>query len=205
MLDSTFISYVTVMSITPGPNNLLLAAAGVNFGLRKTLPMMLGITLGCALQCLMITLLLAWVLNWVGLIRLPMALGGCAYLLWISWRLCLAASPRAQAAQRPMSFFQGILFQGVNPKAWLMTLNIAILFTPAQGATLQHVIPIVGGFILLNLPCIGLWALMGDRLRHALQIDWKRRLFNGGMAGMMALTALWLLFDEWQLATQQAL
>ena len=52
MLDSAFISYVTVMSITPGPNNLLLAASGVNFGLRRTLPMMLGITFGCALQCL---------------------------------------------------------------------------------------------------------------------------------------------------------
>jgi threonine/homoserine/homoserine lactone efflux protein len=55
MLDTAFMSYVTVMSITPGPNNLLLASSGVNFGLRKTLPMTFGITLGCALQCAVLT------------------------------------------------------------------------------------------------------------------------------------------------------
>lgn len=199
MLDSTFISYVTVMSITPGPNNLLLAAAGVTFGLRRVLPMMLGITLGCALQCLLAQLLLAWVLSGIELIRLPMALAGCSYLLWISWKLCLAASPHASTEQQPMNFTQGMLFQAINPKAWLMTLNIAILFTPQQGAVLQHTLLIVGGFILLNLPCIGVWALMGDRLRHALRVDWKRRLFNALMAGMMATTALWLLWDQWLL------
>ncbi len=50
MLDPSFFSYVTVMSITPGPNNLLLATSGVNFGLRRTLPMISGILLGCLLQ-----------------------------------------------------------------------------------------------------------------------------------------------------------
>ncbi|MFP3701842.1 LysE family translocator, partial [Burkholderia sp. SIMBA_013] len=50
MLDPSFFSYVTVMSITPGPNNLLLATSGVNFGMRRTLPMVFGILVGCALQ-----------------------------------------------------------------------------------------------------------------------------------------------------------
>ncbi len=51
MIDTAFVSYVTVMSITPGPNNLLLAASGVNFGLRRSVPMMVGITLGCVAAC----------------------------------------------------------------------------------------------------------------------------------------------------------
>ncbi|MFI0488071.1 MAG: LysE family translocator [Yersinia sp. (in: enterobacteria)] len=197
MLDSAFISYVTVMSITPGPNNLLLAASGVNFGIRRTFPMMLGITFGCALQCALMTILLALILRWVVVIRLPLVTLGCAYLLWLSWKIFTSGSPNTKHSQQPMGFVQGTLFQAINPKAWLMAMNIAILFTPRGQATLNHTLLIVIGFALLNLPCIAVWAVMGDKLRYALRVNWKLRLFNGLMGGLMAITALWLLADEW--------
>jgi threonine/homoserine/homoserine lactone efflux protein len=57
------------MSITPGPNNLLLASSGVNFGLRRTLPMVFGISVGCAVQLALTTTLLALILSWAGMIR----------------------------------------------------------------------------------------------------------------------------------------
>ncbi|HFV9294777.1 TPA: LysE family translocator [Serratia fonticola] len=198
MLDSAFISYVTVMSITPGPNNLLLASSGVNFGLRRTLPMVFGISLGCAIQLALTTLLLALILNWADTIRFPLAVMGCAYLLWLSWKLYKAASPDAKQQARPMHFIGGALFQAVNPKAWLMAINVAILFTPHEGASLHQTLLTIAGFTAVNIPCILIWALMGDRLRHALRVTWKLRLFNGVMAGLMAATALWLLFDEWR-------
>ncbi len=197
MLDSAFISYVTVMSITPGPNNLLLAASGVNFGLRRTFPMMLGITFGCALQCALMTTLLAFILSWVGVVRLPLVTLGGGYLLWLSWKIFNSGTPNARDSEQPMGFIQGALFQAINPKAWLMAMNVAILFTPREGATLSHTLLIVGGFALLNLPCVAVWAVMGDQLRHALRVNWKLRLFNGVMGGLMAITALWLLADEW--------
>jgi threonine/homoserine/homoserine lactone efflux protein len=202
MLDSAFISYVTVMSITPGPNNLLLAASGVNFGLRRTFPVMLGITFGCTLQCALITTLLALILSWVGIVRLPLVTLGCGYLLWLSWKIFHSGTPNTRDGQQPMGFIQGVLFQAINPKAWLMAMNIAILFAPREEATLSHTLLIVGGFALLNFPCIAVWALMGDRLRHALRVNWKLQLFNGVMGGLMAITALWLLIDEWRSVLQ---
>ncbi|ANI30595.1 membrane protein [Yersinia entomophaga] len=202
MLDSAFISYVTVMSITPGPNNLLLAASGVNFGLRKTVPMMLGVTFGSAFQCALTTTLLALVLSWATVIRLPLVTIGCAYLLWLSWKIYMSGAPGSREKQQPMSFIQASLFQAINPKAWLMSINVAILFTPSPGEMLSHTLLLVSGFALLNLPCVGVWAVMGDRLRHALTVNWKLRLFNGLMAGMMATTALWLLVDEWMAVYQ---
>ena len=38
--------FAFVTSITPGPNNLMLLASGVNFGFRRTLPHMFGIGIG---------------------------------------------------------------------------------------------------------------------------------------------------------------
>ncbi|MCC3720217.1 LysE family translocator [Rouxiella badensis] len=196
MLDTAFMSYVTVMSITPGPNNLLLASSGVNFGLRKTLPMTFGITLGCALQCAVLTSLLAVILSWMTVIRLPMAVIGCAYLFWLSWKIFRSSTPQNRAEDRPMRLINGALFQIINPKAWLMATNVAILFTPPGGSMLHHTLANSIGFAILNLPCVLIWALMGDRLRLALQVEWKLKAFNTLMAGLMALTALWLLFDE---------
>ncbi|WP_337264736.1 MULTISPECIES: LysE family translocator [unclassified Serratia (in: enterobacteria)] len=200
MLDSAFVSYVTVMSITPGPNNLLLASSGVNFGIRRTLPMVFGISAGCAVQLALTTTLLAVIINWASAIRFPLAALGCTYLLWLSWKLFKAASPDATQQAQPMRFIGGALFQAVNPKAWLMVINVAILFTPREGATLSHTLLTIAGFTAVNIPCVLVWALMGDRLRHALRVTWKLRLFNALMAGLMATTALWLLFDEWRTA-----
>lgn len=137
MLDSAFVSYVTVMSITPGPNNLLLAASGVNFGLRRTFPMMLGITFGCALQCALMTTLLAFILSWVGVVRLPLVTLGGGYLLWLSWKIFNSGTPNARDSEQPMGFIQGALFQAINPKAWLMAMNVAILFTPSRRGDAQ--------------------------------------------------------------------
>ncbi len=60
MLNFAFITYVAIMSVTPGPNNLMLAASGGNFGFRRTIPHMLGISIGHALQVFLVGLFLAW-------------------------------------------------------------------------------------------------------------------------------------------------
>jgi len=196
MIDTAFVSYVTVMSITPGPYNLLLAASGVNFGLRRSVPMMLGITLGCVVQCALMTSMLAILLSWMNVVRLPMAAVGCAYLFWLSWKIYRSGTPREGEKQQPMNMVGGALFQAVNPKAWLMATNVAILFTPPEGNMLHHTLLICLGIALINLPCILVRVMMGDRLRQALRVEWKLKLFNTIMGGMMALTALWLLVGE---------
>ena len=99
--------------------------------------MLLGICVGCAVQLAIIIPLLALALSWAGVIRLPLAVIGCAYLLWLSWKLFQAASPDAKEQAQPMSLLNGALFQAVNPKAWLMVINVAILFTRAKAPPLS--------------------------------------------------------------------
>ena len=193
MLDPTFFSYVTVMSITPGPNNLLLATSGVNFGLRRTLPMVGGILLGCVVQIAFASALLEVLLHWMSQVRLPLTLLGCAYLLWLSWKLYRSSAPEMRASVRPMTVIGGVLFQAVNPKSWLMATNVALLYSASNG-----VITTMAGFLLLNLPCVMVWAVMGDRLRHHLQVAWKLKLFNSVMALSLVATTLWMLIDALQ-------
>ncbi|WP_225085478.1 LysE family translocator [Pectobacterium colocasium] len=190
MLDPSFFSYVTVMSITPGPNNLLLATSGVNFGLRRTLPMMVGITIGCGIQTALMGVALELLLSWMSVIRLPLTVLGCAYLLWLSWKIVRSSAPELQGRVQPMTALQGTLFQAVNPKTWLMASNIALLYT-ASGGLFTTVI----AFMALNLPCVLVWAALGDRIGKHLQEPWKLKAFNGVMAFSLLLTTCWMLAE----------
>ncbi|MBP8214692.1 MAG: LysE family translocator [Propionivibrio sp.] len=194
MLDLPLLTYMATMSVTPGPNNLMLAASGVNFGFRRTLPHMLGISIGVGIQIVLVAGLLAWVMTWLDALRLPLVFIGCGYLLWLAWRQARAGQPGSSEKSRPLGFFGAALFQWVNPKAWMMVLNAAILFLPHGNWT--AVLWMAAMSVFVNLPCIAIWAFAGDKLRLTLRDPLALRVFNYTMAAALAATALWIVADE---------
>ena len=195
MTDLPLLTYVATMSVTPGPNNLMLAASGVNFGFRRTVPHMLGISIGHGIQVAIVAGLLAWVMAWLDDMRLGLVLAGCAYLLWLAWRQAQAGQPGGGKSAQPLGFIGAALFQWVNPKAWMMVLNTAILFLP-RGGGWGAALSLALICALVNFPCIALWAVVGDRLRFRLRDPRALRVFNYAMALLLAATAVWILADE---------
>ena len=195
MTDLPLLTYVATMSVTPGPNNLMLAASGVNFGFRRTVPHMLGISIGHGIQVAIVAGLLAWVMAWLDDMRLGLVLAGCAYLLWLAWRQAQAGQPGGGKSAQPLGFIGAALFQWVNPKAWMMVLNAAILFLP-RGGGWGAALSLALVCTLVNFPCIALWAVVGDRLRFRLRDPRALRVFNYAMALLLAATAVWILADE---------
>lgn len=194
MIDLPLLTYMATMSVTPGPNNLMLAASGVNFGFRRTLPHMLGISIGVGIQIVLVAGLLAWVMTWLDALRLPLVFVGCAYLLWLARRQAGAGQPGNSEKRQPLGFFGAALFQWVNPKAWMMVLNAAILFLPHGNWT--AVLWMAAMSVFVNLPCIAVWAFAGDKLRLTLRDPLALRVFNYTMAAALAATALWIVTDE---------
>jgi threonine/homoserine/homoserine lactone efflux protein len=195
MFDLPLITYIATMSVTPGPNNLMLAASGVNHGLRRTVPHMLGISVGFAVQAALVSGTLAWALGWLQVVRLPLMLVGCTYLLWLAWRQVKAGGPTGGEEARPLGFLGAALFQWVNPKAWMFALNLGILFLP-KDAGLGRILWMSLLCMLVGGPCMAVWAVTGDRLRRWLSRPRALLLFNGTMAALLALTSGWLLWDE---------
>jgi len=186
-------TYAFVMSITPGPNNVMLTAAGANFGLRRTLPHILGVTCGFGTQ-------VAAVCSGVGVLftRWPalqstLKWAGAAYLLFLGWQLLRARGARAGEAGKPVSFGEAALFQFLNPKAWVMSLTAATLFLPAQLGALAASTYVAGILALVNLPCITSWAVFGSSLGRMLRRPAARGLFNAAMAVALAATAIMMV------------
>ncbi|HEY7964264.1 MAG TPA: LysE family translocator [Steroidobacteraceae bacterium] len=188
-----FITYTFVMSITPGPNNVMLTAAGANFGFRRALPHMLGIACGFVVQLLAVCAgLSALFARWPAL---QSALGwvGAAYLVYLGWRMLRLESSAERAASRPVSFLEAAAFQFLNPKAWVMTVTAATLFLPQELPWFARGLYMAGIAEGVGLPCMAVWALFGSSLRGLLAAPRGRRVFNAAMALALATTAVMMV------------
>lgn len=179
-------AFAVASSITPGPNNIMLMTSGTNFGFRRTVPHMLGVSLGFALMIVLVGLGLAelfarypvahQVLKWVSV----------AYLLYLAWKIATARPPSEGAAAKgtPMTFVQAALFQWVNPKAWTMALTGVTVYMPPVDPWIGLLL-VAALFGAINLPCVGLWAAMGVKLRRWLGDARRLRQFNVAAAVLL--------------------
>lgn len=186
-----FATYSFVMSITPGPNNVMLTASGANYGFRRTVPHLLGVTIGHTAQTLAVCAGLGAIfLRWPAL-QTALQWIGALYLVYMGWRLLGSGDPKnAASGARPIRFFEAAAFQLLNPKAWVMSLTAASLFMPRELGLIGGCIYVATMMLLINWPCVTVWALFGSSLRNYLQQPARRFAFNAAMALALAGTAV---------------
>ena len=181
-------------SITPGPNNLMLMASGANYGFRRTIPHMLGVGIGFVFMVVMVGVGLVQAFNAIPASYTVLKIISVIYLLYLAARIATAAPPEngERARGRPFTFLQAAAFQWVNPKAWTMALTSVAIYAPSQSLVAVGLVAAVFG--LINLPCVSLWTVLGERLRHILDEPLRLRVFNGIMALLLVGSLYPVLF-----------
>lgn len=182
--------FAFVTSVTPGPNNLMLLASGTRFGWRRSLPHLLGISFGFGVMLVLVGLGLGQVFTRYPALHDVLKWASLAYLLYLAYKVATAAPPTAgdgQAQGRPMGFGAAALFQVINPKAWAMALTAVTAYGDLGIAAVTAI------FVLVNLPCCGSWALLGEQMRRWLHRPRALQAFNWGAAALMVASVLPLL------------
>ncbi len=184
-----FALFAFVTSVTPGPNNMMLLASGVNFGFNRTVPHMLGICCGFFSLVLAVGLGLGAAFQAYPLLYTILRYVGAAYLLYLAWKIATSgpASDAVGEEGKPQTLMQAALFQWVNPKAWVMAVGAISTYTPLQGY-FTNVMIISAVFALINLPTVSIWAGFGSLLRNALRDPFWLRVFNIGMAVLLVVS-----------------
>ena len=192
-----FALFALVTSITPGPNNTMLLASGVNFGFNRTIPHMLGITCGFFVLVVAVGFGLGAVFQTYPLLYSVLRYVGAAYLLYLAWKIAHSGpvSEREKGESKPISYLGAAAFQWVNPKAWIMAIGAISTYTPMQGY-FTNVIVIAAVFALINLPSVSVWAGCGTLLRNVLKNRRWLRLFNWGMALLLVASLYPLLLES---------
>ena len=183
------VGFAFATSVTPGPNNMMVLASGANFGFRRSLPHILGISLGHAFMVFIVGLGLAQVFHSHPYAQTGLKIVSVIYMLWLAWKIANAAPPReGEAKGRPFTFLQAAAFQWVNPKAWAMALTAVTVYPASDTAAAMAVVAVV--FAATNFPSVSVWALVGQQLRRWLTTNRRLRMFNIGMA-VLLVASLW--------------
>src|SRR5690606_5420021 len=169
------------------------------FGLKRTLPHMVGVFVGFLLLLFLCAIGVGAAVEAVPAVALAMKVAGSVYLLYLAWSMRTAFVPAsAGSPARPLRLVEAALFQFANPKAWLMALTAASVFVPQIAPRWVGVLVVCGVFASVNLPCIGTWTILGVSLRRGLALErWGEYLgLVVGVLMLYAVVTLWVGGDS---------
>lgn len=177
--------FAAVMAFTPGPNNIMLAASGVNFGFERTIPHMLGVTVGFAGLVISCAAGLGLAFAAFPALQVALKVVGALYLLWLAYKVATAQpADDAPASVQPLTFWQALLFQWVNPKGWVAALSGISVYVRPGHQYLDFAI-VLAVFTACTAGSVVTWAAFGVALRGLLRKPLHARIFNGAMAVLL--------------------
>lgn len=190
--DPLLYTFVFLGLFSPGPNVIMLTASGARFGFSRTLPHLLGVVLGVGVIAAVTALGVGALVLANPILGLVLRGLAAAWILWMAWGYFNATrrpTARKQDVGHPMTLWQAVLFQWINPKVWA----IAFAASAGYGAGLppvQEAARLAIAFSSVNLGVCLFWASAGALLTGLLQSPGRWRIFMRLMAALLALSAL---------------
>ncbi|CUH53885.1 LysE family translocator [Shimia sp. R11_0] len=181
-LALAFFAFATLFS--PGPNNLMLMASGANFGLRRSLPHLLGVATGFPAMLTLVGLGVMQLFDAWPHSHTVLRVIAVVYMFWLAWKIAHAAPPKdADTESRPLTYLQASAFQWVNPKAWTMGLGAITLY--ATSRDLDAILMVAGTYLLIGCFSAAAWTVLGTGIRRLLNRPQRLMIFNWTMAGLL--------------------
>lgn len=185
-----------IAAVTPGPNNVMLTTTGLNFGVRRGMPHLLGVCIGFPVMLALIGLGFGTLFEVYPVLHEIIKIVGIVYLLWLAWKIAMTRGGAEQIARsKPINFWQAAAFQWVNPKAWIMGSSALAAYTSLDDNFFQQVAIICITFLFITLPCAGVWLVFGAGLQRILRDPRHLRLFNFAMALLLVVSILPVAWD----------
>jgi threonine/homoserine/homoserine lactone efflux protein len=183
--------FAIISSITPGPNNMMLLASGINYGFKRSLPHLAGICIGFPVMIFATGLGLYTLFIQYPYLQTILKYIGAAYLLILAWKLANTKPMKNDVlnGDAPLTFLEAAAFQWVNPKAWVMALSALTTFMP-QDHELQDVLLVAIIFGVLSIPCVGVWNIFGVGMKRYMNNEHTLKIFNISMALLLAASTI---------------
>ena len=197
MTNDLFLALVVFAAIaayTPGPNNTLLMACGINYGFRASLPMIAGVGIGFPILIACVGLGLGRIFESYPIVYTIMKYAGAAYMLWLAFKIATSKPSNGDdsTAAKPLTFLQGCAFQWVNPKAWIMGITALSSYTLANDYY-YGVLAVVATFVFMGFTSAATWALFGAVLKSVMGDPRWFRSINFGLAALLVLSLVPML------------
>ena len=190
-LIATISVYYFVMYATPGPNNSILTASGIKFGFIRSIPNIIGISSGHGVQLALVCFGLGSLFTQFPILLEVLKYIGACYLLYLAWKMFGSLNiSMTEEKSSPLKYHEAILFQFVNPKAWIICITAVSLFYPEKENLLIGTLFLVIMSTIINLPSISMWAFGGSVIRRYLSNKKLKTIIEWILAILLFGTAI---------------
>jgi threonine/homoserine/homoserine lactone efflux protein len=192
----SFVVFGVIAAVTPGPNNVMLTTTGLNFGVRRGLPHLLGICIGFPVMLALIGLGFGTLFELYPLLHEIIKIVGIVYLFYLAWKIAMTQGGMERIERsKPINFWQAAAFQWVNPKAWVMGSSALAAYTSLDDNFFVQVAIICVTFFFITFPCAGAWLVFGAGLQRLLRDPRHLRIFNIAMALLLVASIVPVIVD----------
>ena len=187
-------AYNFVMYVTPGPNNSILTASGIKFGFFSSIPNIFGIPSGHGLQLALVCLGLGSLFTTFPILLDILRFVGAAYILYLAYKMFGSLNiTSSEDKSRPLKYYEAILFQFINPKAWVICITAVSLFYPEKENLFLGTLFMVIMSTIINIPSISIWAFGGSVIRRYLSNTTLKKIIEWILALLLLGTAVSVL------------
>lgn len=192
----SLVIFAAAMTFTPGSNNVLMASSGVQVGVRKSIPLGLGIMVGMVMLMTLSAAGLATIVSDRPALLTLIKAGGTVYMCWLAWKIA-SAGPMAVpevTSLRPYGFTTGLMNTLLNPKGWTAAVSAAAGYAALAPSALQLTLTLALVFGILMVPNWALWCSSGHALARRLRTERHWRIANTslGLLVVLSLASMWL-------------
>lgn len=189
-----YLIYASLMSITPGPNNLMLFSYGKAYGFNDSRNILLGIFFGFFLMLCLAGYGIAKIVTNNPMAELALKIVGSLWMLYLAFilrKLSVEVEPSKKTA---IGFGQAFFMQFVNLKAWVMAISGASAFLPQSNNIHLNVFVYAISFGLVGIPCMFIWLKMGDVIAKIIKSEKASRMLGYTMFSLMivSIVTIWM-------------
>ena len=190
-----FFMFLAIGSITPGPNNTMLAASGMNYGYQRSIPHMLGISVGFFTLLMLCLLGAGAVINAYPILQTVMKAVASAFLLYMAYKIATAGRVKLDESKaKPMTFLQAAAFQYINPKGWAVGLTAVTTMLPETASIAEKSFVIFLTVALTSAVSMNVWTLSGKAMARLFTKEKYRKIINAVLALLLIATVPMIVF-----------
>jgi len=187
-------SFSLVMSISPGPVNMVILSSGASYGVRKTFSFVSGASIGFTLLLLFIGLGFHKIIALYPDFLKYLSIAGSMLIIYMGYSIASSSSELNIEKQNLPTFTQGFLLQWLNPKAWLASVASVSLFSTPESNQVFLTFSLIY-FVVCYLSLFS-WSVLGNKATLLLNSEFRLMIFNRFMGSLLIATACFLLYSQ---------
>ncbi len=179
-----------VTAYTPGPNNVVASYSGFNFGVKKTIPHILGVTLGFTSLVIFLSVGLINIFKLFPSIQIIIKYLGTLFLIYLAYKIAFSKTSDDTTKENPVKFIETFLFQYLNPKGVTVAIIVVSTYVELGENYLNYATQVILLAFLFSITSITLWTLIGKFLRKFATNDKFIKYFNYVMSCLLLLSII---------------